>query len=408
MNLEQIQSLSQKIERILESSRVLKAENYRLNEKNTNLQQKLSEIQIQVDNTNELLKRKEEERFVLEERFDEISLALDESKNLLEVKDASLIEKLSTIELLSSEKESLEKELQEAVQTKDSLQQNLNGKLSEITLLKQDIETNQQEIARLNQELDTSLNSLSEKNQEIQNIQEKLQQAESEAHFQKDELFSKEELIQKLQEENENLRNDNESLNETLQEVQQKFEDLNSMLQNTLDLEITEPENFAEQETPKNIIVNETETEENISEISEEPVNARVVLEEVESLTDTISESAGEQEEMIESAAREEFFLETEPVPEESFSQIEESSDLPEVQTKPVVEEISISKEIAEEYQSEALELDFSEPMQEPAEEKQEIKQEPEKITEKPNNENSNYFRLKWMMSNDPFGVGSK
>ena len=62
MNLEQIQSLSQKIERILESSRVLKAENYRLNEKNTNLQQKLSEIQIQVDNTNELLKRKEEER----------------------------------------------------------------------------------------------------------------------------------------------------------------------------------------------------------------------------------------------------------------------------------------------------------------------------------------------------------
>ena len=86
MNLEQIQSLSQKIERILEVSRVLKAENYRLNEKNTNLQQKLSEIQIQVDNTNELLKRKEEERFALEERFDEISRALDESKNLLEVK----------------------------------------------------------------------------------------------------------------------------------------------------------------------------------------------------------------------------------------------------------------------------------------------------------------------------------
>ena len=162
MNLEQIQSLSQKIERILEVSRVLKAENYRLNEKNTNLQQKLSEIQIQVDNTNELLKRKEEERFALEERFDEISRVLDESKNLLEVKDASLIEKLSTIELLSSEKESLEKELQEAAQANDSLQQNLNGKLSEITLLKQDIETNQQEISRLNQELDTSLNSLSE------------------------------------------------------------------------------------------------------------------------------------------------------------------------------------------------------------------------------------------------------
>ena len=58
MNLEQIHSLSQKIERVLESSRVLKAENYRINEKNTNLQQKHSEIQIQVDNTNELLKRK--------------------------------------------------------------------------------------------------------------------------------------------------------------------------------------------------------------------------------------------------------------------------------------------------------------------------------------------------------------
>jgi hypothetical protein len=180
------------------------------------------------------------------------------------------------------------------------------------------------------------------------------------------------------------------------------------MLQNTLDLEITETENFAEQETPENIIVNEIESKENISELLEESENTSIDSRDFESPTDTTFESASGQEEIIESAAREEFFLETEPAPEESFSQIEESSDLSEVQTEPSIEEISISKEIAEEYQSEALELDFSEPVQESVEENQEIKTEPEKITEKPNNENSNYFRLKWMMSNDPFGVGSK
>ena len=69
MNLEQIHSLSQKIERVLESSRVLKAENGHLRARTEELQQKLNESETQKQEATVQIAQKDEEIFDLNSKL---------------------------------------------------------------------------------------------------------------------------------------------------------------------------------------------------------------------------------------------------------------------------------------------------------------------------------------------------
>lgn len=381
MNLEQIHSLSKKIERILESSRVLKAENGHLRAKNEELQLKVTDTESKIQVILDESAKKDEAILLQKNVIEDQKNKINEVSKVMEQEVTNMTNTKEQLATLIDDYNEMVVKLEETQQKNEALQQSINEKEEEFTALTEEKESLKQESIELKRELELKTAQANEKEAEMQTLLESQGALESELESLKNELTLKDETISSMKQDYETLVSENESLNETLQEVQQKFEDLNNMLQNTLDLEVAEQGSDVSLDDTTQMEAIRSELDLSVPHISEETFEE-----------DSIEEETFEKD-TFEEAPLEESSAES---PSEEPSLEESPSNEADIEEK---EEENMAK-----LREEALEMDFSDPI--PLEEKKEEPKEPE--SQNNQKDHGNYFRLKWMMSNDPFGVGSK